>query len=222
MVTEKKSATSANKNQMGSDRREYQREYMRRYREKHPAKYAAYKRRKVLQYAETHARVPTKNSVVRYNIQCGELSKLFISQINTLRASRRRVRDNNSGNYDHASCGALYSQPTTVSPQSQRSESISCREHHTLQAVLFYRDHTHPEKQSTSRPLHAPLRCRRSAAQLRLRRCRRPRCAMDKICVSRQARARCRRDGISLIDTHKHTHIHTIARVAPRSAQPRE
>ena len=69
---------------MGSDRREYQREYMRRYREKHPAKYVAYKRRKVMQYAETHARVPTKGSVVKYSIQCGELSKLFLTQITTV------------------------------------------------------------------------------------------------------------------------------------------
>ena len=48
-----------------------------------------------MQYAETHARVPTKGSLLKYNIQCGELSKLFISQINTA-CKPETVRDNNS------------------------------------------------------------------------------------------------------------------------------
>eukprot|EP00966_Prymnesium_polylepis_P191816 4445100-Prymnesium_polylepis.1 len=67
---------------MASDRRAYMKEYMRRYRETHAEKYAAYKRRKVLRYAQTHSRVPTTGSIRTYDIKCDELSSLFVTQIN--------------------------------------------------------------------------------------------------------------------------------------------
>ena len=52
------------------------------WRQKHPDKMYNQKRRKVMQYASKHTRVPTQASVKKYNIQCDELSRLLVHQIN--------------------------------------------------------------------------------------------------------------------------------------------